>query len=194
MWNLGLLGAASAQPLVLDETYELISTLTASSSTSLYFNNLDALSSTYSHLQVRFIVKWSVNDVCLLMRFNNYAGGGAARFMGGSGGTPYISERQSGNNINLMYYHEGGNSNSWLSGVIDIPNFSSSKNPKTIRGIMGHAATNPRDDIYQITGYWEQGTAINSVAFSGGTGNPAGWQGATMTNGSQFSLYGIKGA
>lgn len=193
----GLIGSVAAASLAPGNAYQFLSTQVLSGNqSSINFSNLNATyGSTYQHLQIRFSIRHSNNDTCLMARMNDDSNG--ANYHGvylNSGGGGIGQEQRTDTNSLIFFYTQdfaGADSSSFYAGVIDILDpFETTKNT-TIRCLMG--ATGNNQKIGLATGGWFNTAALTSFGLSVGTGNPAPWQGSNFTANSRFSLYGLRG-
>jgi hypothetical protein len=175
MWNLGLLGASLPLPV---SNYELIeSAILASNTPSVTFSNLNTYSSTYKHLQIRYV--WNSTIAAeTRIRYNGDTGANYRRHFLQGNGSSVISGSQP--DAVAGGYNEVTNP---TSTIIDILDFSSTTKNKTSRAVWGFTGNGY---IGMVSGLWfATPQAITSIELSPTSGNYA--------TGSRFSLYGIKG-
>ena len=187
MWNLGLLGAVGATP----SAYELIETyVLGSSQSSVVFSNLGNYSSTYKHLQIRFVARSDrdQNADSSFMRLNGDTGSNyswhslrvadtsAVGSEGFSSQTLMRSGRLSSSTTTA---------NVFAASVIDILDpYSTTKNT-TIRFFGGFMAATS-NWIELGSGAWYNTNAVSSITLDQVFGS-------NFVSGSRFSIYGIKG-
>jgi hypothetical protein len=183
-----ILGVTASGFLNFESDYDLITTTTLTSSEpSITFSNLGDYSSTYKHLQIRGVARFTstgYSGLSINLRVNGATSG-------------YSIHGATANGSSLTPYGVGsadqipfGNFPTALSGsnifgaiVIDfVEPFSATKN-KTVRGFSGsHTPT----EVSIRSGAYLSTTPISSIAMLQTTG-------ASFVAGSRFSLYGIKG-
>jgi len=189
-----ILGITASSILKVTGSYESIATVTASGGeTSLVLNSIP---STYVAIQIRGMYKdTSTTDygfgVNLLGRANsitsgytkhNLYGNGSAAVASGGTGEGYV-------NFGGCYMSSGGSYTSMFSTlIIDIHNYASTTQNKTIRYITGNDANQASTNrVISLGSNLIQSTA----AISSFTFYPAD---SGFAAGSTFALYGIKGA
>lgn len=172
--------------------YESIATTTvgAGGASSITFSSIP---STYTHLQIRFIARDNrgLSYSYLGLRFN------------GDTGANYRNHYLVGYGSSVGAGSDGGGLTRWPTdgipggsatanvfgaGIIDILDYTSTTNNKTLRALVGND-TNGGGSIYFDSGLWYATpsaiTSITIVDQSNGEGN--------FVQYSQFALYGIKG-
>ena len=166
--------------------YELISTTVATGSSSeITFSSIPA---TYKHLQVRFTAKNNSdsNNYSLYFRMNGDTSSNYTRHELIGTGSSVVSEG-SGNQSSIAIGLLATNStaNSFTAGVLDLLDYTSATNYKTVRLLTGGSWSISR--VLLSSGLWRSTSAVTSFTIgNGGLVN--------FANGSRFSLYGIKGA
>lgn len=186
--------ASSSLTLAAVGVYESIATVTGTGSAgSLTFSSIP---STYSHLQIRGMYKdTSTTDydvsVCLLGRANSITSGYTKHNLIGYGTVAGVQ-----NSINEGYLGFGGcymssggsYTNMFSPIIIDIHNYASTTQNKTIRYITGNDANQASTNrVISLGSNLIQSTsAISSLTFY-----PAD---SGFAAGSTFALYGIKGS
>lgn len=174
--------------------YESIATATGTgSSATITFSSIP---STYTSLQIRMLSKNTrsadSNTGTNRLQINgdtgsNYAyhqllgDGSAVSAAGGTGLTFAIVGSSPGSG--------GGNTNTMAVTIIDIHNYTSTTQNKTIRSFNGvdqNVADTSKASVRLGSSLWLNTAAITSISLIHGDGN---W-----TTNSVFSLYGIKGA
>lgn len=185
MIPLGILASAGAAAPA--GAFELIQTqvISGDSTSSVTFSNLSGATG-YRHLQIRASVAGTKtsNLPDLTMRFNGATTGYWDHTLRGDG-----SSVISGSVVTTATLYLGTmartnvDSPSFAGHIIDIIDaFSTSKN-KTIRFLGGHRFET--QFIQLKSGLWQNTSAINSITLAPDLAN--------FSNGSRFSLYGIKG-
>ena len=184
---LGIFSAAGAGGAASD--YELIETQILGSSTpSVTFSSLGTYSSTYKHLQIRYIVRNSnaSDEIALRLRLNGDATTANYTFHQLAGtGSSVVSTGNTNQGFLALTNQPGSTSaaNIFHPGIVDVLDaFSTTKN-KTSRNIGGFAGSVRNISIY--SGVWLSTASITSMEISTATG--------TFVAGSRFSLYGIRG-
>ena len=171
----------------VDSSYELIETqILASTQASITFSGLATYASTYKHLQLRVVGKTSVAGTNFIVgRFNSDSGSNyRAHWVRGNGTN--VGSSESGSSTRFYVSRHDTLSNVFCPGVVDILDaFSTTKN-KTTRTLTGNQGTSP-NEIYLFSGLWANTASLTSITIlpDGGSG--------TLSIGSRFSLYGIKG-
>jgi hypothetical protein len=195
-----ILGSLSSGVAASTSSYESIASATGTgSSGTITFNSIP---STYKHLQIRMMAK------------SSYTGGtgpanwqAIVRFNGDSSASNYTFHQLKGNGTSATAAGSGSGSydgvyvtsaaNSDYSGysdiygvaIIDIHNYTSTTQNKTVRALSGNnnnLTTTGSQSVTLNSGVWLNTAAIISLTlFEGSSYN---W-----LTGSVFSLYGIKG-
>jgi len=184
----GFLGTGAA---AVANSYESIATVTVSTAvSSVTFSSIPA---TYTHLQLRSIVRGSKvaaysdfqfasfnSDTTYTNYTTHYLTGngssaGAARFPQSAGYYAVVSEQT--NNTCLA--------NSFAVSVTDILDYANTNKYKTIRRLGGWDG-NGAGDVYFTSSLWMSTSAINSITITPPSAN--------ISQYSSFALYGIKGA
>jgi hypothetical protein len=178
----GLLGGAAAPT-----DYESIQTFTVGSggTSSISFSSIP---STYSHLQIRTIVRTSRADITdwVEMNFNSDTSNNyAEHFLRGNGSIVLASATTSVGYITAATgVAQTGGSNMFGAGVIDILDYANTNKNKTTRSLTGEDR-NGAGLIYLYSGLWMNTSAINTIVLTPGAG-------ANFSEYSSFALYGIK--
>jgi len=180
---LGILAASGAG---VASDYELIeSTILTSAAASVTFSSLGTYSSTYRHLQVRWVAKATTAFTPQVnLRFNGSATGYADHRLLGTGTSVTSSGSFSNAEIRLpSALSDTAVVNAFTGGVLEIlDSFSTTKN-KTIRTLYGQR--DGRESINLISGLWANTSSTTSLSFTAVSNN--------FAIGTRFSLYGIKG-
>jgi hypothetical protein len=189
---LGIFSAAGAGGPVFSSDYELIETqILGSTQASVTFSSLGTYSSTYKHLQVRYVAR------------STFAGGA-------SGGVGIQLNSDTGNNYDSHHLLANGSSLSssaftsqafifvgWTTGagaaanifsptVFDILDAYSTTKNKTVRSVTGGMPAATGGSIYLRSGQWRNTASITSIKID--PRDSTSW-----VAGSRFSIYGIKG-
>jgi hypothetical protein len=171
-------GAGAAGSFDLLETQVL-----TGSAASVTFSSLGTYSSTYQHLQIRFVINGTSSPFRNRLRFNgDSATNYATHLLFGSGSS--VSSA-AGTSATEMALTSGGNTtNAFSAGVIDILDPFETTKYKTIRSLGGSIGGNT--EITLSSGVWLNTASITSVLVRPDAGS-------YITN-SRLSLYGIKAA
>jgi len=191
---LGILASAISGNLVVG-AYESIATTTVSTATpTISFTSIPA---TFTHLQIRGILRntaVSASSLDLFMNFNSDTGanyraykqiggeGSGGGFAVASGTSPAALDK-----IAPSYFLNDGNTasiyNGWICDILDYRNTNKYKVTRTLTGqdLNGSGA------IRFISGLWQSTSAITSIDLTIEGGN-------NFKQYTQFALYGIKGA
>jgi hypothetical protein len=188
----GVLSAAGAGGVAGD--YELIaSEILTASQASITFSNLGDYSSTYKHLQIRFVgrtVRTDLGRESVSLRFNGVSttsyrnheliGTGSAVQSAASAGANRCAVASVSTNLDA--------SNIFGLSVIDILDAYSSTKNKTVRslaGRIGSSAVAAPVSILFFSSLFDSTASTTSLELFGDVSN--------FVAGSRFSLYGIKG-
>jgi hypothetical protein len=165
-------GAAAGAP----GSYESIATVTVGSggAATVTFTSIPA---TYTHLQIRaFMVGGSYTTI----RFNSDTTTSNYRnhWITGNG-----SSASAGTNANNAYTPMSASANGYVD-IIDILDYANTNKYKTIRALEGYD-NNGSGEVYLSSNLWMSTAAVTSIVFT---------PNSSMSQYSQFALYGIKGA
>jgi hypothetical protein len=172
-----ILGSLSSSALpVVPNSYESIATVTVGSggAASVTFSSIPA---DYTHLQIRaFMVGGSYTTI----RFNSDTTTSNYRnhWITGNG-----SSVSSSTNANNAYTPMSASANGYAD-IIDILDYANTNKYKTIRALEGYD-NNGSGEVYLSSNLWMSTAAISSIVFT---------PNSSMSQYSQFALYGIKGA
>jgi hypothetical protein len=190
LFPLGILSAAGAGG-IFSSDYELIETqILGSSQSAITFSSLGTYSSTYKHLQIRWVARtdrptFATDSIQL------YYNGNTSNFT--------IGHQLTGNGSNVSSGDTGGATigatsasqsptNAYGAGVIDLVDIYATKN-RVARSFIGQsdpaAGGFTGSRIFLTSALWATTTAITSVSLRSGTG-------ASLLAGSRFSIYGVK--
>lgn len=183
----GMLGSGAAAVI---NSYESIATVTvgAGGSSSISFSSIP---NTYKHLQIRAIAKSNravyVDD--LGMRLNSDTGSNYSfhRLYGYGSGTPGADAGANQTSMNIGQIAGGTvNNSSGMGGVvIDLLEYTNTNTNKTIRALTGYD-DNGQGAMQFASGNWRSTSAVTSITL-------LPLIGTTISQFSQFALYGIKG-
>jgi hypothetical protein len=188
---LGIFSAAGAGGAVAASDYELIETqILGSNQASITFSSLGTYSSTYKHLQVRWIARAAVtafnrDDFCY--RFNSDSGNNYTEHgLSGSGSTVTAGATTSFNRGFCGSLSTDEQASGIFSvGIVDILDAYAAKN-KVIRTQSGRITTNSPYFIGHQSSMYMSTTAISSIQFFPSSN-------LNLVTGTRMSLYGIKG-
>jgi len=189
LFPLGILSAAGAGGGVAASDFELITTniVSGSSTSTLTFSNLGDYSSVYKHLQLRTVVRQSVNGANnIFVRLNGDTGNNyTAHALYGVSGSVASARAAETNTFWTSMTNTGSEAaNAFAPGIIDILDpYSTSKNTvtRTLTGTIGSELT----FIALRSGLWLNTASLTSITCNAQSG--------VFVAGSRFSLYGIKG-
>ena len=172
--------------------YESIATTTLGSTTSTI--NFTGIASTYVALQLRYIARDAsagTADASILLRLGNGSADSgsnyAYHYLEGTGAVVSATGAATQTSVILAgaCVEGGATANIFASGIIDIHDYASTTNYKTVRSIHGNDR-NGSGRVLLESGLWMSTSAVNYLRVTkSGTGFAAG---------STFALYGIKGA
>ena len=162
-------------------SYESIATATGTgTSGTITFSSIPA---TYTHLQIRCLMKNTSNSTNLYVTFNgDSASNYSAHYIYTDGQT--VSSAPF--NTTFMFlgrYPSSTAANVYGSNVIDIIDYANTNKYKTARGFGGYDANGSGEILYS-SGSWRSTSAITNITLNTDATN---WTTATT-----FALYGIK--
>ena len=166
-------------------SFESIATVTLTSPTfGITFDNIPQ---TYTHLQIRAIVKSSnASAQAYWMRFNNDSTNGnyAWHYITGNGSTVTASKEQPSSVI--LPGEIPSNSGSTMAGtIVDILDYTNTNKYKVTRGLTGFD-NNGSGSIWFASGLWLSTSAITKIYLQDSSTS-------NFQTGTSFALYGIKG-
>lgn len=170
--------------------YESISTTTLSTNQTTVTLSLSGVTG-FEHLQIRMIGRTSAAGSTrgnLRMRLNSDSGTNYSwHYFAGIGSSTFATGGASATEMRLTYFPNNG----WTTGLfgvstIDILQYASTSKYKTVRAFGGDKMTDGSGYIGHASGTWRNTAAITSIAITHGDGD---W-----LSGSEFALYGIRGA
>jgi hypothetical protein len=184
----GVLSAAAGGAPAGASDYELIeSYILGSAQSSVTFSSLGDYSSTYKHLQIRWVARSDRGSgaASFWFRFNGDTGSNYANHAL-YGDTSVVSFGQTSQNralITSVLPASGATANVYSSGVMDVLDWTATKN-KTVRTLAGYSLS---PGIVQLaSGLWMNTGAVTSISLIEGDSS-------NFVAGSRFSIYGIKG-
>jgi hypothetical protein len=183
LFPLGILSAAGAGGV--PQTYELIQTqILGSTQSAITFSSLGGFSSTYRHLQIRFVARDSLADTGqnISLKLNAATSTYRSHRLIGDGST-VSTDSSTSMNIALSQSNSD-TANSFGVTVLDLLDaFSSTKNT-TVRSLTGTGGSSFRRIMFR-SGAWFTTDSITSIELAVASGG--------FVSGSRFSLYGIRG-
>ncbi len=155
-------------------------TLNAATSTITF----SSIPSTYSHLQLRAIVRSGTTGESGMITFNSDTGANYSRhYLIGTGTATASGAGTSANNIDIFYFNSSASTASvFAANVLDILDYANTNKYKTIRLLAG-ADLNGSGALGLYSGSWRSTSAITSITIT-----PS----STIAQYSSFALYGIK--
>ena len=180
----GILSAAGAGGVAFASDYELISTtILTGTQADLTFSSLGTYSSTYRHLQIRYVVNVNGGGTRHRLRVNGDTGNNyATHLLLGTGSVVNSAAAASTSQISLGSGTDGVGA--WQTAVIDVLDAYSTTKNKTIRTLAGNTSGGSTE-IALTSGVFLSTASITSLTVRTDTGS--------FITGSRFSLYGIKG-
>ena len=151
-----------------------------------------SISSTYTHLQIRGILRntsGSAGSLDLFTRFNSDTAANYRNYkqIGGVGSSAFAAASGTGNEIRNAYFLNDGNTASMYSAwVCDILDYKNTNKYKVTRALNGQDL-NGSGSIRFFSGLWMSTSAITSITLTVEGGN-------NFKQYTQFALYGIKGS
>ena len=164
-----------------DGFFQIASTTLNTTASSVTFSSIPQ---GYTHLQVRYIARATVNDNTYMI-FNGDTGANySSHYIYGQG-----SSAASGNVTNGTSFFVDiltGSSTSYSAGIVDILDYNNTNKYKTARTIAG-IDLNGSGAVWHASGNWRNTAAITSITLKQSSGS------YVFQPNSTFSLYGIKG-
>jgi len=162
-------------------SYESIATATGTgSSGTITFSSIPA---TYTHLQIRCLMKNTSNSTNLYVTFNGDSTSNYSAHYLYTDGQTRSSAALNGAYMFLGRYASSTAASVYGANVIDILDYANTNKYKTARGLGGYD-TNGGGEILFSSGNWRSTAAITSITLNTDATN---WTTATT-----FALYGIK--
>jgi hypothetical protein len=172
-------------------SYESIATTTVGSggASSVTFSSIP---STYTHLQIRAILRQNTNGNTgtfgLTTNFNGDTGSNYTAshvlFGNGSSASAASSSTSSAFGTSSNYPGSAETANAFGVVVIDVLDYANTNKYKTLRGLGGYDGNNTNGIVTLRSFAWMNTNAITSITFDGGSAQYAQY--------SSFALYGIK--
>lgn len=165
-------------------SYESIATVTVGAGDAFYVE-FTSIPSTYKHLQIRLIAKWTYPGVDLTncnISINSGTGNANSHRLGGDGSSATASNP--GADYFPSPYIPSGRTDTFGAGVIDILDYTDTNKYKTVRGLGGFDA-NGSGRVSLASAYFATTSAISSIKIF-----PDNYKWAQY---SSFALYGVKG-
>jgi len=192
----GILASGISGHLIPPSSYESIATVTVGSGgqSTITFNSI---SSTFKHLQIRYIARNTASATysnIIYANFNNDTTAGnyyARHRLNGRGDNLVYADASAGSGESQVGFVAGGGTtaNTFVPGIIDILDYSSTTKNKTIRVLSGLAgqSTDTNNDIALMSSLYFPSTitAINRIDLTA--------PGFNFAQFSSFALYGIRG-
>ena len=182
---LGILASQISGHLAAPNSYESIATVTVGSggAASATFSSIPA---TYSHLQIRGIIRQSTGGFDqALAQFNSDTGNNYARHaLLGEGTTASAEATTSTNKVSFAAIAGGGQTASVFGvTVTDILDYTNTNKYTTTRS-LGGVDDNGSGYIWFSSGLWMNTAAITTITITPGGGN--------FVQYTQFALYGVR--
>ena len=184
----GVLSAAAGGAPAGAGDYELIaSEILTTTESSVTFSNLGDYSSTYKHLQIRWVARSDRGSdaASFWFRFNGDTGSNYANhtLYAQNSVVSFAQTSQSRGFLTSVLPASGATANVYSSGVMDVLDWTAAKN-KTVRTLAGYSLS---PGIIQLnSNLWMNTGAVTSISLIEGDSS-------NFVAGSRFSLYGIKG-
>ena len=172
----------AGNPAVKFTSYESIATVTVGSggSATVSFTSIPA---TYTHLQIRGIARADTN-VTLGLQFNSDTGNNYSRhYINGNGAS--VGAGGSANNNSAYVGTAATATSAFGANIIDILDYANTNKYKTTRTLSG-GDNNGSGFVQFMSGNWRNTNAVTSIDIFQVNGD-------TLTQYTQFALYGIKG-
>jgi len=167
----------------ITNSYESIATTTVGSGGAANIE-FTSIPSTYTHLQIRYIVRSNVNNTNTVLTFNSDTGSNySTHYLVGDGSS--ASAGAAANSTFIYTDITSQSATSYVGAVVDILDYASTSKYKTTRTLAG-LDKNGSGVIWLVSGNWRNTNAITSLklVFADAT---------TIPQYSHFALYGIKG-
>jgi hypothetical protein len=187
---LGIFSAAGAGGVVADTSYELIESVILGTATpTITFSSLGTYSSTYKHLQLRAVARFSdsgADERGINLRLNADSGSNyGIHGLTANGASVSSYGAASANQIPIGQFPTGQTTaNVFAPVVVDFLDVYSTTKNKTVRSLTGFIGLST---IGLRSGVWLNTASLTSITLT---------HTSTATDfviGSRFSLYGIKG-
>lgn len=138
---------------------------------------------TYTHLQIRCLLKYAVSGDTIFIQFNGSSSNYTRHRLSGNGSSASSGATASASQLVLGSDVPSATSTFGVS-IIDILDYANTNKAKTARAITGHE-TNSAGVVELKSGVWIDTSAITSIKVYPTAGN--------FSEYSSIALYGIKG-
>ena len=183
---LGIIASQISGHLFTQSAFDSIATTTLSTSTaSVTFSSIPA---TYTHLQIRGIVKTNAgSDTQNYMRFNGDTGSNySTHYLYGYGEDPVGAGAGASTSFMSAAAVTSDGANVFSAFVMDVVDYADTNKYKTLRALSGND-TNGAGYVWFSSGNWRNTAAVTSITiYNNGSNN--------FLQYSSFALYGIKAA
>lgn len=181
-----LLGVLSDGVPPVTGSFESIASVTPTSGSSITFNSIP---STYSHLQIRLIVRDGTNtNSQYYLTFNGGASASyASHVLRGNGTSAFAAGFATNTEMRFAAQTTATTANIFGASIIDVIDYASTTKNKTVRSFNGYDNNTSDGWIYLVSSVWLSTSAVTSITITNANGS-------TLASGSTFALYGIKGA
>jgi len=172
--------ASSISGSISSNSFESIATVTVGSGGASYAE-FTSIPSTYTHLQVRGMLKNSSNDG-ILMRLNSDTGSNySAHYLYGNGTSAFGD-----NSVPTSYFYLASGSTSVQPSafVMDLLDYANVNKYKTGRILSGTEVNGSGSYVWLFSGNWRNTAAVSTIRIYPNAG--------TLQQYSHFALYGIK--
>jgi hypothetical protein len=173
---------ASAGSVLLGD-FESIATVTLANSTTT-FVDFTSIPQNYTHLQIRGIVKSSINSGVDLT-FNSDTGNNYTYHqLAGNGASAFAEASLNRANCAAVFFSPSNSETvGYAGGFVDILDFANTNKFKTVRCLGGFDG-NGQGSAYLTSGAWRSTSAVTSLRLSNRSGN--------FIQYTSFALYGVK--
>jgi hypothetical protein len=162
--------------------YEQIATSFGTGSSGVI--TFSSIPSTYKHLQIRYTAMNTSTTRGIFLRMNSDTGSNYSYHnLYGEGSSVTSGAGTSSSSVILLDAVAASQTNQTSAGIIDILDYTSTTNNKTVRALYGQRTTNSY--IYLASGNWRNTSAISNITLTAPANN--------FDVISRFSLYGIVG-
>ena len=160
--------------------YDSIATATGTGASGVI--TFSSIPSTYTHLQLRILMKAASGSSQCNLRYNADTGSNYAYhqlYGSGSSAAAYSGASQTTFSVGAVE----SSTNPWTVSVIDILDYANTNKYKTTRTLFGYDS-NGGGELGLYSGLWMSSTAISSLTLT---------MGVNFTTTTSAALYGIKG-
>jgi len=166
--------------------YDSIATTTvgAGGSATVTFSSIP---NTYTHLQIRGVVRAATANDALRLQFNSDTGSNYSRhYLYGNGSSAIAAAGASATSIGTgVFANSSSTSGSFTPIIIDVADYTNTSKNTTVKTLSGYDS-NGTGYLGLFSGGWYNTAAVTSISFFMDSGN--------LDQYTQFALYGIKGA